>query len=87
MINHTPRKVFQQQVFDGLGTTNTEAYGIAYEEGTMSSQKDILILKAEMKSPSDEIDVFTFEPKIIVGKELLYRFFYHPKLGKYAMRK
>ena len=87
VINHTPRKVFQQQVFDGLGTRNTEAYGIAYEEGTMASQKDIVILTAEMKAPSEEIDVFTYEPEIIVGKEMLYRFFYHPKLGKYAIRK
>jgi hypothetical protein len=85
--NHTPRRVFQCKLFDGLGTKSTEAYHVKYAEGTMGIQKDILILNAELVQPQNEFDPLTYEPELKHGKQLIYRFFYHPKLGKYAIMK
>jgi hypothetical protein len=87
VIEHTPRLVFQWKVFDGLNKPQKEAYCIQYDSGTLGIQKDILILKGRMKDPGKVDDIYHFDPEITPTSELLYRFFYYPKEGKYITKK
>jgi hypothetical protein len=87
VIEHTPRHVFQWKVFDGLNKQEKEAYHFVYDRGTLSSQKDIVVMKAKMKDPGKVKDMYTFEPELIPTSEEIYRFFYFPKEGKYMTKK
>lgn len=87
VIEHTPRHVFQWKVFDGLNKPEKEAYHFTYGEGTLGPQKDIIIMKAQMKDPGKVKDMYTFEPELTPTSEEIYRFFYYPKEGKYMSKK
>ena len=87
VIEHTPRLVFQWKVFDGLNKPQKEAYSFRYDRGTLGPQKDILICKAQMKDPGKVADIYHFEPELSPTNEVLYRFFYYPKEGKYLTQK
>lgn len=85
--NHIPRRVFQWKNYDGLKSTESEAFHFEYSEGTMGPVQDILVKKAILKQPEGEIDIYSFEPELKKTDELVYRFFYHPKEGKYLTMK
>lgn len=85
--NHIPRRVFQWKNFDGLTSNTSEAYYFEYGDGTMTEMKDILVKKAILKQPTKEVDVSTYEPELTKTDELVFRFFYHPKEGKYMTMK
>jgi hypothetical protein len=53
----------------------------------MTEMKDILVKKAILKQPTKEVDVSTYEPELTKTDELVFRFFYHPKEGKYMTMK
>ncbi len=86
--NHIPRRVFQWKNYDGLTSKISEAYYFEYGDGTMTEMKDILVKKAILKQPTKEVDVSKYTPELTKTDELVFRFFYHPKEGKYmTMRK
>jgi hypothetical protein len=87
IINHTPRRIFQWKSFDGLGSAKSEAYHFKYAEGSVGIQKNILVMKAELVQPQGEYDPMTFDPVINETRELLYTFFYNPKMGTYVTKK
>jgi hypothetical protein len=53
----------------------------------MGPRKDILVMKAELIQPKEEIDLYKYEPEIKKTDELVLRFFYHPSTGKYMTKK
>jgi hypothetical protein len=85
--NHIPRRVFQWKNFDGLTSNTSEAYYFEYGDGTMTEMKDILVKKAILKQPTKEVDVSKYVPELTKTDELVFRFFYHPKEGKYMTMK
>ncbi len=87
IINHAPQRIFQWKVFDGINKSKTEAYGFKYEQGKLSDSKDILVMKAKFKQNQKENNVYAYQPKIEESKDILYRFFFYPKEGKYITMK
>jgi hypothetical protein len=87
VINHTPRLVFQWKLYDFLGEKKEEANFIELESGTIGLSKDIVIYKGKMINSNNVKDIYQFEPQIIKNGELLYRFFYLEKEGKYFTKK
>ncbi len=87
MTNGVLSRFFQWKNYDGVGGGKVEAYQFEYKQGTLSQQKDILIIKASFTQPKELDDIYTFEPKLICSNELIYRFFYHPETKKYMTRK
>jgi hypothetical protein len=85
--NHTPRRIFQWKNFDGLGSTESEAFTFKIEEGAVGLQKDILVMKANIVQPTEKVDLYTFEPKLTESNELVHRFFYNDQMGKYVTLK
>lgn len=85
--NHLPRRVFQWKIYEGLKSSVSEAYHFEYAEGTLGPIKDILVKKAVLIQPSDEVDLYTYEPQVKTTDELVHRFFYHPSTGKYMTQK
>ena len=84
---HTPKKIFQWKNFDGLVKGDVEAYHFEYDEGTMGPVKDILVKKAILLQPKNEVDPFTYEPQLQKTDILVHRFFYHPSKGTYMTKK
>lgn len=87
VVNHTPQRIFQWKVFDGINKPKTEAYSFKFEQGKLSDSKDILVMKASFKQDQKAEDIYAYEPKIEASKEVLYRFFFYPKEGKYITMK
>lgn len=85
--NHIPRRVFQWKNYDGLKSETSEAYYFTYTDGSMSIVKDILVKKATLIQPSGEIDIYSFDPEMKKTDEIVHRFFYYPKQGKYLTEK
>lgn len=85
--NHTPIHVFQWKNYDGLKSGKEEAFYFEYSEGTLGPVKDILVKKAVLIQPNDEIDLYKYEPELKKTDELIHRFFYHPSEGKYMTKK
>jgi hypothetical protein len=81
--------VFEWKLFDRAGTADYEAnYLETSATGEMSSYKDILIYKGKIKDYTKDIgDIYSYDPTILKSGELLYRFFYDPRVGKYVTRK
>jgi hypothetical protein len=76
--------VFQWKLFDQVGLDSYEANFISFENGSISLAKDILIHKGKIKNYSKEIpNVYDYNPTIEKDGDLLYRFFYDPKIAKY----
>jgi hypothetical protein len=86
-VNHTPQRIFQWKVFDGINKPKTEAYSFKFEQGKLSDSKDILVLKANFKQDQKVENIYAYEPKIEESNNLLYRFFFYPKEGKYITMK
>lgn len=87
IANHIPRRVFEWKVFGGLNSEPVEAYHFELAEGTMGPVKDILVKKSIMTKPPKNIDVYSYVPELKNTDEVVYRFFYHPSVGKYAIKK
>ena len=87
VVNHTPQQIFQWKVFDGINKPKTEAYSFKFEQGKLSDSKDILVLKANFKQDQKVENIYAYEPKIEESNDLLYRFFFYPKEGKYITMK
>ena len=89
VTNHSPRRIFQWKIFDGLGTPNEESFIFNYETGSYSESKDIVISKGRIGAIPKKADLFIYEPIISAEnkQETLYRFFYRPQKGIYATNK
>lgn len=89
VANHTPRRIFQWKIFDGLGTADAESFIFNYETGSYCESKDIVISKGRLGAIPKKADLFIYEPTITAEKkqENLYRFFYLPQKGIYATKK
>ena len=44
-------------------------------------------MKATFNQDQKAENIYAYEPKIIEGNDLLYRFFFYPKEGKYITMK
>ncbi len=86
-INHTPLHVFQWKLYDYLGEKNVEANYIEYSNGSVGLAKDILIYKGKLKNGNNVKDIYNFSPEIEKEGELVHRFFYLDKEGKYFTKK
>lgn len=76
--------IFQWKLFDGLGTTQSEAYVIEVGiSGKTSDYKDLNIYKAELESLPNNKDANTYIPKLTRTGEIFTSFFYLDKENKY----
>lgn len=82
----TPTRIFQWKNYVGLKKAESEAYHFKFGQGTMGPRKDILVMKAELMQPKEEVDIYKYDPEIKKGDDLLLRFFYHPSTGKYMTK-
>lgn len=89
VTKHTPRRIFQWKIFDGIGTPNAESFIFNYETGSYCEAKDIVISKGRMGAIPKKADLFIYEPTITAEKkqETLFRFFYLPQKGIYVTNK
>ncbi len=87
IMNHSPVQVFQWKLYDYLGEKNIEANYIEYSNGTVGLAKDILIYKGKLKNGNNVKDIYNFFPEIEKDGELIHRFFYLDKEGKYFTKK
>ena len=87
VFNHTPKQVFQWKIYDYLGEKNEEAIFIEYEDGSYSPIKDILIYDGKITNSDNVEDIYHFNPIIEKNDNLLHRFFYLEKEGKYFTKK
>ena len=85
--NHTPRRIFQWKNFDGLGTSNKEAFTFEFVANKKRDQKDIVVYKANFTDPKGDFDALTFEPELNSTSGIEHRFFYLPQEGKYGIEK
>lgn len=83
---HTPRRIFQWKNFDGMGTQNYEANSFRFVTSTLGT-KDIEVVQSSLGNVPKDADLNTFEPELIPGKNVLYRFFYDHKEGKFMTLK
>ena len=86
-MNHSPVQVFQWKLYDYLGEKNVEANYIEYSNGSVGLAKDILIFKGKLKNGNNVKDIYNFSPEIEKEGELIHRFFYLDKEGKYFTKK
>lgn len=83
--NGVIQMIFQWKLFDFIGDDNPEVNFLEYGEGTLSSFKDIYIFKGKILNYSKNItDVYTYDPVVEKNGELIYHFFYNPKMMKYV---
>ncbi len=87
IMNHSPVQVFQWKLYDYLGEKNVEANYIEYSNGSVGLAKDILIFKGKLKNGNNVKDIYNFSPEIEKEGELIHRFFYLDKEGKYFTKK
>lgn len=83
----TIKRIFQWKNFDGLKSDESEAYYFEFAKGTMGPHKDIIVKKALLIQPKNEIDLYSFEPEIEKKNEVVHKFFYHPEGKKYMTLK
>ena len=76
--------IFQWKLFDGLGTTESEAYVIEVGiSGKTSDYKDLNIYKAELESLPNNKEANTYNPKLTRTGDIFTTFFYLDKENKY----
>ncbi len=85
--NHLPKRVFEWKNFDGLTDGKSEAYVFKYDKGSISTAKDIIIIKAKIERPKEAVDSYLYDPEIKSTEVVMYRFFYHPQTDKYMTKK
>lgn len=85
--NHTPRRIFQWKNFDGMGTSNVEAFTFSYEQGKVAEPKNIVIHKAKLGTIPKNADMNTYIPTITATRKLERMFFYLPSQSTYVTEK
>ncbi|MES2799559.1 MAG: hypothetical protein V4638_06055 [Bacteroidota bacterium] len=78
---------FYWKRFDGLGTTDLEAYHFNYTEGSMSTRKNIVVTKAKVELPAGTTDFYTVDPMIKGTSDIVHTFFFHNTQKKYVTLK
>jgi hypothetical protein len=84
ITNHTPRRIFQWKNFEGINSDTKEAFCFSYDTGTMGPSRDIIVKKARFTQKESATDIYSYKPNLVPTNEIVYRFFYHPKQGKYV---
>jgi hypothetical protein len=89
IVNRGPLKTFEQKLYDGLGTENTEAYAISYTKGSYNLAKDIIVYKATLENTpiNEPDDIYFVNPKITPTDQIQYRWFFNARDLKYYMEK
>jgi hypothetical protein len=87
LFNNRPKKVFQWKNFDGLGSDSEEAYEFRFKLAQRSNVKDIVVYQANLGTHPNKIDAFTYKPEIKTSNDVIKRFFYVEKEGKYFSAK
>lgn len=87
LFNNRPKKVFQWKNFDGLGSDSEEAYEFRFKLAQRSNVKDIVVYQANLGTHPNKIDAFTYKPEIKTSNDVIKRFFYVDKEGKYFSAK
>jgi len=82
-----PKRVFQWKNYDGLGTSNTEAYCFEYVTNENSKAKNIRISEGVIEQISSQADLFTNDPELINTHKQVKEFFYLEPEGKYFTQK
>ena len=86
ILNKFPKLVFEWTNFDGLGTSNEEAYVFDFQAGE-NAIKDISIYEGKIDNLPPNANPFSYEPKIINQKKKIKTFFYIASEGKYFTSK
>lgn len=81
--SNIPFLVFQWKVYDYLNTPDQECIYLGTAEGSRSLAKDILVFEGKFKGKVPNMQEEMTATIENTGR-LKYRFFYEPKLGKYA---
>ena len=78
----------QVKLFDAMGTPDAVAFSIIYEEGMISSAKDIVSYKSTFENPTFKTpdEVYTYEPKITKTDDIQERWFFNPQDMKYYLK-
>ena len=82
LMNERPELVFDWINFDGLGTTQQEAYDFTFYD-SKNSFKNIRITESKISTIPANSDLFTYEPQLIPTKKIVKEFFYINTKGKY----
>lgn len=79
----------QVKLYDAMGTKDAVGYAVVYEDGMISTSKDIVSYKGTFENPSFMIpdDVYKFEPEITKTAEVHERWFFNPEDMKYYLKK
>lgn len=87
--NGHPLRVNQVKLFDALGTKDAVAFAVEYEDGSISSAKDIKLYEGKFTNPTFALpdDVYTFEPEITKKSTLHEHWFFNPRDMKYYLKK
>ena len=83
LINNFPELVFEWKIFDGLGTSNEEAYSFSFESDKGKTIKNILITESTIGSIPKNSNLFTYQPKLIQTNKKVKEFFYLESKRKY----
>lgn len=89
MINNQPRQTFEMKIFDGLGTSITEAYYPRFEKGSYSLAKDIVVYKGILEDMTfdDPMGIYSANPEIKETNVVERRWFYNDHERKYFTEK
>lgn len=87
IIKGSTQEICQAVVFDGLGTSETVAYDIRMEPGTMNDFNDIVEYEAQLEDVIiPNIDsTYTYVPTITPGEKEVRRWHFSPGQRKYFM--
>ena len=82
-------RINQVKLFDGMGTKDAVGFVLQYEDGMISTTKDIVSYKGTFENPTFTIpdDVYKFEPTITKTDEIQERWFFNPEDMKYYLKK
>lgn len=87
LINKFPQLVFEWTNFDGLGSTEVEAYVFSFNNVKENNVKDIIIYEGKISSIPNNVDPFTYEPVIMKKNKKIKEFFFLESEGKYFTSK
>lgn len=89
VLRELPRQTFETKIFDGLGTSEAEAFAIGFEPGSYSLARDIIVYKAKIEDV--EIDdpnaIYSIDPEIIKTDIVDRRWFFNGHELKYFTEK
>ena len=86
IMNHTPIEIYQQKIYDYLGTNKEEAFYFDYAPGSLSNVKNILTFKGKITNYDNSVNMYDWEPQIVKLDSLKMEAFYNPKDQKYYIR-